>query len=178
MGANGWEGHGCCVFVEKLDIYGCRQHLDSLETKWQSDCLKVCEWNHSLCYNPIVHLLLRMEEWWTKWRMSYAMIAVHSGLEDCYYPYRIGFKGGDHITEKRVVSALQHHQLIGNTLRYCIQIQRVSLKESITESTSLPILEVNTEENKSLKSALEGWLMVLHWKWNSVITLTKIRFHI
>lgn len=94
--------------------------------------------------------------------MSYAIIAVHSGLEDCYYPYRIGFKGGDHITEKRGVFALQHHQLIGNTLRYCIQIQRVSLKESITESTSLPILEFNTEENKSLKSALEGWLMVLH----------------
>lgn len=39
--------------------------------------------------------------------MSSAMIAVYSGLEDCYYPYRIGFKRGDHITEKRVVSTLQ-----------------------------------------------------------------------
>ena len=90
------------------------------------------------------------------------MIAVHSGLEDCYYPYRIGFKGGDHITEKRGVFALQHHQLIGNPSRYCMQIQRVSLKESITESTSLPILEVTIKKIKSLKSALEGWLMVLH----------------
>ena len=90
------------------------------------------------------------------------MIAVHSGLEDCYYPYEIGFKGGDHITEKRGIFALQHHQLIGNPLSYCTWIQRVSLKESITESTSLPILEVNTEENKSLKSVLEGWRVVLH----------------
>ena len=90
------------------------------------------------------------------------MIAVHSGLEDCYYPYEIGFKGGDHITEKRGIFALQHHQLIGNPLSYCTWIQRVSLKESITESTSLPILEVNMEENKAPKSVLECWRVVLH----------------
>lgn len=39
--------------------------------------------------------------------MSSAMIAVYSGLVVCYYSYGIGFKGGNYITEKWVISAPQ-----------------------------------------------------------------------